>query len=57
MTDNRPFRLQNIELVELIDPEKIAIYMLSITGERIEGGTFDKDQLMNAILDYYNTNY
>ncbi len=52
-----PFRLQNIEIVELADPEKIEIWMLSITGERLEGGTFDKDALMNTIVDFYNENY
>jgi hypothetical protein len=52
-----PFRLQNIEIVELDNPEKIAIWMLSITGERIEGGEFDKASLMDAILDFYNKNY
>ena len=53
----KPYRLQNIELVDLADPEKIAIYMLSITGERMEGGTFDKASLMDAILDFYNNNF
>lgn len=52
-----PFRLQNIEIAELADPEKIEIWMLSITGERLEGGTFDKDALMNTIVDFYNRNY
>jgi hypothetical protein len=52
-----PLRLQNIELVELADPEKIAIWMLSINGERLEGGSFDKDDVMTVILDYYNKNY
>lgn len=52
-----PFRLQNIEIVELDNPDKIAIWMLSITGDRIEGGEFDKDGLMMAILKYYNDNY
>ena len=52
-----PLRLQNIELVELADPEKIAIWMLSINGERLEGGSFDKSKLMDIILDFYNENY
>lgn len=54
---NRPYVLQNIELVELDDPHKIAIWIRSVNGERLEGGTFDKDALMNAILDFYNENY
>ncbi len=51
------FRLSNIELTESNNPDKIWIYMLSITGERIEGGEFDKNALMDAILKYYNDNY
>ena len=52
-----PFVLQNIEIVELQDPHKIAIYMRSINGDRLEGGVFDKSALMDAILDFYNENY
>jgi hypothetical protein len=57
MIDKRPFVLQNIEIVELADHDKIAIYIRDITGERIEGGTFDKASLMDAVLDFYKENY
>jgi hypothetical protein len=52
-----PFVLQNIELVELDDPHKIAIWIRAVNGDRLEGGTFDKDELMRAILKFYSDNY
>lgn len=53
----RPFVLQNLELVELDNPQKIAIWIRSVNGERLEGGTFDKEDLMWHILKFYDENY
>lgn len=52
-----PFVLQNIEIVELDDPDKIALWIRSVNGERLEGGTFDKDEFMRHILKFYTDNY
>lgn len=52
------FRLASIEIAdESANPDKVWIYMISVNGERLEGGEFDKYDLMDVILDFYNKNY
>ena len=35
----------------------IEIYMLDGSGRRIEGGEFDRNEFMNAVLAFYNANF
>ena len=37
-------------------PEKVWIWMIE-DGIKVEGGSFDLDEFMNHILNYYNDNY
>jgi len=55
---NEAFRLASIEIAdESTNPDKVWIYMVSVNGERLEGGEFDKYDLMDAILKFYNDNF
>ena len=48
----------NLELVTDEDhPDKVEIYMIDQAGNRIEGGTFSMEGLIESILKYYNENY
>ncbi|HET8687323.1 MAG TPA: hypothetical protein VFM18_11765 [Methanosarcina sp.] len=50
--------MDNIEIVIDDDqPNKIEIYMLDAEGNRIEGGTFDREAFMNHIIHFYDKNY
>ena len=50
--------IHNLELVTDEDyPDKVEIYMIDQDGDRIEGGTFSMNGLIDAILKYYNDNY
>ena len=37
-------------------PEKVWIWMIE-DGEKVEGGSFNLDEFMNHVLNYYNGNY
>jgi hypothetical protein len=37
--------------------DKVEIYMLDQLGNRVEGGTFDKSEFMNAVLAFYNAHF
>lgn len=51
-------RVDDIEIVIDDDqPAQVEIYMLNRRGERIEGGTFDRIQFMDAVKKWYNENY
>ena len=39
------------------DPTKIAIYMLDEQGNRVEGGTFSKRDLVESIVEFYDKNF
>ena len=50
--------IHNLELVTDEDhPDKVEIYMIDQAGNRIEGGTFSMEGLIESILKYYNENY
>jgi hypothetical protein len=50
--------VHDIEIVVDEDqPEKVEIYMLNKDYERIEGGTFDREAFVAAVLAFYNANY
>jgi hypothetical protein len=38
-------------------PERVEIHMLDESGNRVEGGTFDKAAFMNAVLEFYDRNF
>ena len=56
-------RGQDIQLCDLeiaidsSDDSKIEIYILDQKEERVEGGTFSKDDFMVVVRDFYNKNY
>lgn len=55
---NRIALADRIEIVQDdADPLRIEIYILDQAGERVEGGTFDKDLFMTCVLQFYNQNY
>ena len=37
--------------------DKIEIYHLDSAGQRIEGGTFDKNKFIDAVVEFYNANF
>ena len=50
--------LDQIEIVmDTARPDKVEIYMLNKTGERIEGGTFSVNAFMDVILKFYSENF
>jgi hypothetical protein len=38
-------------------PSRVAIYMLDDQGNRLEGGSFDKNAFMDWVLEFYNKNF
>ena len=50
--------IHNIEIVADEDnDDKVELYIVDSNGNRLEGGTFDKNSFMNAVMQYYNDNY
>lgn len=49
--------LFDVEIVEGTSDDKMEIYMLDDLGNRIEGGTFDRNAFINHVLKFYNDNY
>lgn len=49
--------LYDVEIVENHDPNKIELYLKDQSGQRIEGGTFDRQAFITHILDFYNRNF
>lgn len=50
--------IHNIEIVQDEDSiDKVELYIIDAEGNRIEGGTFDKNSFIDAVLQYYNDNY
>lgn len=49
--------LERIKIVQSDIPGKIEIYLLDNNNEIIEGGTFDLNDFMNHLLEFYNKNY
>ena len=43
--------------IDSSDDSKIEIYILDEKEERVEGGTFSKDDFMVVVRDFYNKNY
>lgn len=55
--DTGDIELERIKIVQSDIPGKIEIYMLDDNNEIIEGGTFDLNDFMNHLLEFYNRNY
>jgi hypothetical protein len=54
----RALKTGNIEIVIDDDNmEKVELYMLDAYGNRVEGGTFDKNAFMDCVRTFYNENY
>ena len=50
--------IHNLEIVTDSDiPYKVEIYWVDGAGQRIEGGTFDRDSFIDWVLRFYNNNY
>lgn len=50
--------IHNIEIVQDEDrDDKVELYIIDSDGNRIEGGTFDKNSFIDAVMQYYNDNY
>jgi hypothetical protein len=50
--------LDQVEIVvDTAHPNKVEIYMLDKIGNRIEGGTFPRDEFMDLILEFYHKNF
>ena len=50
--------IHNIEIVQDEDSDdKVELYIIDSDGNRIEGGTFDKNSFIDAVMQYYNDNY
>jgi hypothetical protein len=48
----------NMEIVIDDDiQDKIELYILDAHGNRVEGGTFDKNAFMDCVRTFYNDNY
>jgi metal-dependent HD superfamily phosphatase/phosphodiesterase len=51
----------DIERMEIVvddsKPTKVEIYLLDETGQRVEGGTFSRDDFMSTIRKFYDENY
>ena len=37
--------------------DKVELYILDASGERVEGGTFDRSAFMTHVLEFYNANF
>ena len=56
-TDGPVLDMANIRIeIDEDQPETVWIWMIE-NGVKVEGGSFPLDDFMNAILEYYNTNY
>lgn len=51
------FDLANIEIVETHDPDLIELYIKDQLGNRIEGGTFSRQDFIDHVLAFYNKNF
>lgn len=49
--------LADVEIAQGVYDDKVEIYLLDELGNRIEGGTFDRNAFINHVLDFYNKNY
>ena len=50
--------IHNIEIVQDEDSDdKVELYIIDADGNRIEGGTFDKNSFIDAVMQFYNDNY
>ena len=59
--DATPVTALDINKIEIVvdddTPDKIELYMLDERGQRIEGGTFDKEAFMAAVRQFYEANF
>ena len=59
--DATPVNALDINKIEIVvdddTPDKIELYMLDERGQRIEGGTFDKEAFMAAVRQFYEANF
>ena len=50
--------IDNIEIVVDEDsPDRVELYILDAEGDRIEGGTFDKNAFMMHVRRFYESEY
>ena len=57
-TPVRALDVGNIEIVIDYDHvDRVELYILDQEGNRIEGGTFDKDAFMSHVYRFYSANY
>ena len=51
----------DMERIEIVvddsKPTKVEIYILDDKGERLEGGTFSRDDFMSMVRKFYDDNY
>jgi len=48
-----------INQIEIIvdDSDKVEIYHCDDRGRHIEGGTFDRNAFLDAVIEFYNRNF
>lgn len=44
-------------VIDDVYDDKIEMYIVDEQGNRLEGGTFDKNQFMDHIMRFYNDNF
>ena len=49
--------LVDVEIAQGVNEDKVEIYMLDESGNRIEGGTFDRNAFINHVLKFYQENF
>ena len=51
-------KLERLEIVvDSAYPDKVELYMLDRSGDRIEGGQFDRNAFMDVVLRFYRENF
>lgn len=44
-------------VIDGVDDDRIELYILDELGQRVEGGTFNKNQFIDHIMSFYNANF
>ena len=59
--DSLPVKELQINRLEIVIdddyPDRVELYRLDDNNLRIEGGTFDRNEFMDWVLEFYNRNY
>jgi len=44
-------------VIDGVFDDRIELYIVDTDGQRLEGGTFDKNQFIDHIMSFYNANF